>query len=158
MRNKWSKPPVSSCLTGPTYWRRRKSEQHTWQVSIISCLSITVNIFLCIASLSTAKITFHYYTHLSTTYFVWFCSIYVTNIIKNNVAHMTIEILKTWSHVQSYCHALFLSEPNFPPLPGFVPLKPCFYQDFDEIPEQHRSMCKKMYHLWMCEWGRVMVY
>ncbi|XP_029317344.1 secretory carrier-associated membrane protein 5 isoform X2 [Cottoperca gobio] len=42
-----------------------------------------------------------------------------------------------------------MAEPNFPPLPGFIPLKPCFYQDFDEIPEQHRSMCKKMYHLWM---------
>ncbi|KAF7661178.1 hypothetical protein LDENG_00268220 [Lucifuga dentata] len=39
--------------------------------------------------------------------------------------------------------------PTSPPLPGFIPLKPCFYQDFDEIPEQHRSMCKKMYHLWM---------
>uniref|UniRef100_A0A7N8YB64 Secretory carrier-associated membrane protein n=1 Tax=Mastacembelus armatus TaxID=205130 RepID=A0A7N8YB64_9TELE len=39
--------------------------------------------------------------------------------------------------------------PNFPPLPGFIPIKPCFYQDFDEIPDQHRSMCKKMYHLWM---------
>lgn len=47
---------------------------------------------------------------------------------------------------------LSVSEPNFPPLPGFIPLKPCFHQDFDEIPEQHRSMCKKMYHLWMCEW------
>nr|XP_040057596.1 secretory carrier-associated membrane protein 5-like isoform X2 [Gasterosteus aculeatus aculeatus] len=42
-----------------------------------------------------------------------------------------------------------MEEPNFPPLPGFIPLKPCFYQDFDEIPEHHRSMCKKMYHLWM---------
>ncbi|KAG7281399.1 hypothetical protein CRUP_020811, partial [Coryphaenoides rupestris] len=26
---------------------------------------------------------------------------------------------------------------------------PCFYQDFEEIPEQHRSMCRKMYHLWI---------
>ncbi|XP_032417630.1 secretory carrier-associated membrane protein 5-like [Xiphophorus hellerii] len=41
------------------------------------------------------------------------------------------------------------TEPNFPPLPGFVPLKPCFYQNFEEIPEQHRSMCKKMYNLWI---------
>ncbi|XP_041082819.1 secretory carrier-associated membrane protein 5-like [Polyodon spathula] len=38
---------------------------------------------------------------------------------------------------------------NFPPLPGFIPLKPCFYQDFNEIPEQHRSMAKRLYHLWM---------
>lgn len=48
-------------------------------------------------------------------------------------------------------HEWFIPEPNFPPLPGFLPLKPCFYQDFEEIPEQHRSMCKKMYHLWMRE-------
>uniref|UniRef100_A0A3B3U705 Secretory carrier-associated membrane protein n=1 Tax=Poecilia latipinna TaxID=48699 RepID=A0A3B3U705_9TELE len=27
--------------------------------------------------------------------------------------------------------------------------KPCFYQNFEEIPEQHRSMCKKMYNLWI---------
>ncbi|KAG5263798.1 hypothetical protein AALO_G00268710 [Alosa alosa] len=40
-------------------------------------------------------------------------------------------------------------ENNFPPLPGFIPLKPCFYQNFDEIPEQHRSTCKKLYHLWI---------
>lgn len=46
---------------------------------------------------------------------------------------------------------IYFAEPNFPPLPGFIPLKPCFYQDFDEIPEQHRNLCKKMYHLWMCE-------
>ena len=42
-------------------------------------------------------------------------------------------------------------EPNFPPLPGFIPLKPCFYQDFEEIPEQNRTMCKRMYHLWISE-------
>lgn len=41
------------------------------------------------------------------------------------------------------------AENNFPPLPGFIPLKPCFYQDFEEIPEQHRVMCKRMYHLWI---------
>uniref|UniRef100_A0A4W5L476 Secretory carrier-associated membrane protein n=1 Tax=Hucho hucho TaxID=62062 RepID=A0A4W5L476_9TELE len=38
---------------------------------------------------------------------------------------------------------------NFPPLPGFIPLKPCFYQDFNEIPDVHRSMCKKLYYLWI---------
>ncbi|KYO21276.1 secretory carrier-associated membrane protein 5 [Alligator mississippiensis] len=39
---------------------------------------------------------------------------------------------------------------NFPPLPKFIPLKPCFYQDFDaEIPPQHRSMVKRLYYLWM---------
>ncbi|KAM9375081.1 secretory carrier-associated membrane protein 5 [Phaethornis superciliosus] len=39
---------------------------------------------------------------------------------------------------------------NFPPLPKFIPLKPCFYQDFDaEIPPQHRTMTKRLYYLWM---------
>uniref|UniRef100_A0A4W5KTQ0 Secretory carrier-associated membrane protein n=1 Tax=Hucho hucho TaxID=62062 RepID=A0A4W5KTQ0_9TELE len=42
-----------------------------------------------------------------------------------------------------------MAENNFPPLPGFIPLKPCFYQDFNEIPDVHRSMCKKLYYLWI---------
>ncbi|KAG5839361.1 hypothetical protein ANANG_G00204190 [Anguilla anguilla] len=42
-----------------------------------------------------------------------------------------------------------MAENNFPPLPRFIPLKPCFYQDFNEIPDQHRTMCKRLYHLWI---------
>ncbi|XP_026565722.1 secretory carrier-associated membrane protein 5 [Pseudonaja textilis] len=39
---------------------------------------------------------------------------------------------------------------NFPPLPRFIPLKPCFYQDFDEeIPPLHRTTVKRLYYLWM---------
>ncbi|XP_019523488.1 PREDICTED: secretory carrier-associated membrane protein 5 isoform X2 [Hipposideros armiger] len=39
---------------------------------------------------------------------------------------------------------------NFPPLPKFIPLKPCFYQDFEaDIPPQHLSMTKRLYYLWM---------
>lgn len=42
---------------------------------------------------------------------------------------------------------------NFPPLPKFIPLKPCFYQDFEaDIPPQHRSLTKRLYYLWMCEY------
>lgn len=51
---------------------------------------------------------------------------------------------------------VFFSEKanNFPPLPKFIPLKPCFYQDFDaEIPPQHRTMAKRLYYLWMRECG-----
>lgn len=48
-------------------------------------------------------------------------------------------------------------ENNFPPLPRFIPLKPCFYQDFaDEIPVEHQVLVKRIYRLWMCEpwaWG-----
>uniref|UniRef100_A0A670ZEV4 Secretory carrier-associated membrane protein n=1 Tax=Pseudonaja textilis TaxID=8673 RepID=A0A670ZEV4_PSETE len=41
---------------------------------------------------------------------------------------------------------------NFPPLPRFIPLKPCFYQDFDEeIPPLHRTTVKRLYYLWMCD-------
>lgn len=41
-------------------------------------------------------------------------------------------------------------ENNWPPLPRFFPIKPCFYQNFEEeIPEDYRRMCKRMYYLWM---------
>ncbi|KAF3854971.1 hypothetical protein F7725_023026 [Dissostichus mawsoni] len=36
-------------------------------------------------------------------------------------------------------------------MPRFIPLRPCFYQDFNEIPDQHRTMCKRLYYLWICE-------
>ncbi|XP_012659999.1 secretory carrier-associated membrane protein 4 [Otolemur garnettii] len=41
-------------------------------------------------------------------------------------------------------------ENNFPPLPSFIPLKPCFYQNFsDEIPIEHQVLVKRIYRLWM---------
>ncbi|XP_067091003.1 secretory carrier-associated membrane protein 2-like [Osmerus mordax] len=41
-------------------------------------------------------------------------------------------------------------ENNWPPLPTFFPIKPCFYQDFSEdIPVEHRRVCKMIYYLWM---------
>ncbi|XP_075933835.1 secretory carrier-associated membrane protein 2-like [Anarhichas minor] len=41
-------------------------------------------------------------------------------------------------------------ENNWPPLPSFSPVRPCFYQDFEEdIPEEYRRICKRMYYLWM---------
>ncbi|XP_063003115.1 secretory carrier-associated membrane protein 4 [Elgaria multicarinata webbii] len=39
---------------------------------------------------------------------------------------------------------------NFPPLPKFIPLKPCFYQNFaDEIPVDHQTLVKRIYYLWI---------
>ncbi|KAL7980398.1 hypothetical protein Chor_014727 [Crotalus horridus] len=41
---------------------------------------------------------------------------------------------------------------NWPPLPRFCPVKPCFYQDFSaDIPADYQHVCKMMYYLWMCE-------
>lgn len=41
---------------------------------------------------------------------------------------------------------------NFPPLPKFIPLKPCFYQNFaDEIPIDYQFLVKRIYHVWICK-------
>ncbi|XP_061671276.1 secretory carrier membrane protein 2, like isoform X4 [Syngnathoides biaculeatus] len=43
-----------------------------------------------------------------------------------------------------------VNENNWPPLPKFFPVKPCFYQDFEaDIPEEYQRICKRMYYLWM---------
>ncbi|XP_061617121.1 secretory carrier membrane protein 2, like isoform X1 [Phyllopteryx taeniolatus] len=43
-----------------------------------------------------------------------------------------------------------VNENNWPPMPKFFPVKPCFYQDFEaDIPEEYRRICKRMYYLWM---------
>ncbi|KAL2090355.1 hypothetical protein ACEWY4_015043 [Coilia grayii] len=39
---------------------------------------------------------------------------------------------------------------NFPPLPQFLRLKPCFYQNVEEeIPPQHHQLVHRVYKLWM---------
>ncbi|KAJ8344375.1 hypothetical protein SKAU_G00317040 [Synaphobranchus kaupii] len=41
-------------------------------------------------------------------------------------------------------------ENNWPPLPKSFPIRPCFYQDFnEEIPLEYQRVCKMMYYLWM---------
>lgn len=43
-----------------------------------------------------------------------------------------------------------VKENNWPPLPSFCPIRPCFYQDFsEEIPPDHQRVCKMMYYLCM---------
>lgn len=45
-----------------------------------------------------------------------------------------------------------MRENNWPPLPIWCPIKPCFYQDFStEIPADYQRICKMLYYLWMCE-------
>lgn len=44
-------------------------------------------------------------------------------------------------------------ENNFPPLPSFLPFKPCFYQDINvEIEINFQSIVQKVYQLWMCKY------
>ncbi|XP_044309411.1 secretory carrier-associated membrane protein 4 isoform X2 [Varanus komodoensis] len=39
---------------------------------------------------------------------------------------------------------------NFPPLPKFIPLKPCFYQNLnDEIPIDYQLIVRRIYQLWI---------
>ncbi|XP_072290929.1 secretory carrier-associated membrane protein 2-like [Eucyclogobius newberryi] len=43
-----------------------------------------------------------------------------------------------------------VKENNWPPLPRFCPVRPCFYQNFsEEIPPEHQRVCKMMYYLCM---------
>ncbi|CAN9500592.1 unnamed protein product [Ophioblennius macclurei] len=38
---------------------------------------------------------------------------------------------------------------NFPPLPKFIKIKPCFYQNIEEeIPEPHQQLVRRIYTLW----------
>lgn len=39
---------------------------------------------------------------------------------------------------------------NWPPIPSFIPLQPCFYQDINvDIPVEFQEMVRRLYYLWL---------
>lgn len=51
-------------------------------------------------------------------------------------------------------YGLAVKQNNWPPLPSFCPMKPCFYQDIPvEIPMEFQKTVSTMYYLWMGELG-----
>ncbi|XP_025774257.1 secretory carrier-associated membrane protein 2 isoform X2 [Prionailurus viverrinus] len=60
------------------------------------------------------------------------------------------ELERKERELQNTVANLHVRENNWPPLPFWCPVKPCFYQDFSvEIPADYQRICKMLYYLWM---------
>ncbi|KAL6081874.1 hypothetical protein STEG23_033337 [Scotinomys teguina] len=60
------------------------------------------------------------------------------------------ELERKERELQSTAANLHVRDNNWPPLPSWCPVKPCFYQDFStEIPADYQRICKMLYYLWM---------
>ncbi|XP_036866059.2 secretory carrier-associated membrane protein 2 isoform X2 [Manis javanica] len=60
------------------------------------------------------------------------------------------ELERKEQELQNTVTNLHVRENNWPPLPFFCPIKPCFYQNFAvEIPADYQRICKMLYYLWM---------
>ncbi|XP_072807153.1 secretory carrier-associated membrane protein 2 isoform X2 [Vicugna pacos] len=60
------------------------------------------------------------------------------------------ELERKERELQNTVANLHVRENNWPPLPTWCPVKPCFYQDFSaEIPADYQRICKMLYYLWM---------
>ncbi|XP_048225455.1 LOW QUALITY PROTEIN: secretory carrier-associated membrane protein 2 [Perognathus longimembris pacificus] len=60
------------------------------------------------------------------------------------------ELERKERELQNTAANLHVRENNWPPLPSWCPVKPCFHQDFStEIPADYQRICKMLYYLWM---------
>ncbi|PNJ43294.1 SCAMP2 isoform 10, partial [Pongo abelii] len=60
------------------------------------------------------------------------------------------ELERKERELQNTVANLQVRQNNWPPLPSWCPVKPCFYQDFStEIPADYQRICKMLYYLWM---------
>lgn len=60
------------------------------------------------------------------------------------------ELERKERELQSTAANLHVRDNNWPPLPSWCPVKPCFYQDIStEIPADYQRICKMLYYLWM---------
>ncbi|XP_010374181.1 secretory carrier-associated membrane protein 2 isoform X2 [Rhinopithecus roxellana] len=60
------------------------------------------------------------------------------------------ELERKERELQNTVANLHVRDNNWPPLPSWCPVKPCFYQDFStEIPADYQRICKMLYYLWM---------
>lgn len=60
------------------------------------------------------------------------------------------ELERKERELQNTAAHLHVRDNNWPPLPSWCPVKPCFYQDFStEIPADYQRICKMLYYLWM---------
>ncbi|XP_052044193.1 secretory carrier-associated membrane protein 2 [Apodemus sylvaticus] len=60
------------------------------------------------------------------------------------------ELERKERELQNTAANLHVRDNNWPPLPSWCPVKPCFYQDFStEIPADYQRICRMLYYLWM---------
>lgn len=63
-------------------------------------------------------------------------------------------------NVCNECNFLLLvRQNNWPPLPKFCPVQPCFYQDINvDIPVEFQKIVKYLYYLWVGEYRFLYAY